>query len=82
VLTLSEKVFKDSIETPEMLTIAGFFALSGVVSLQCQVDIVQVARRKKKTSVWLRWGHRIAPGLLGGGVGAFLALLVVQAVTD
>ena len=75
VLTLSEKVFTDEIETWQMFLCAGFFAASGVVALQCQADIVQIARRKKNPTMWLRAGHRLAPGLLGGGVGVFLFLL-------
>lgn len=75
VLTLSEKVFGDTIENWQMFVAAGLFALSGLVALQCQSDIVQVSRGKKAPTTWLRWGHRIAPGLLGGGVGGFLVML-------
>ena len=75
VLTLSEKVFGDSINTVQMFIAAGFFAVSGIVALQCQSDIVQVARGKKAPTAWLRWGHRLVPGLLGGGVGIFLLIL-------
>ena len=75
VLGLSESVFADDINTLQMLTAGGLVAASGIVALQCQADIVQVARGKKQPTAWLRWGHRIAPALLGGGVGAFLFLL-------
>jgi len=74
-LTISEKVFKDNVETWEMFLIAGLIAASGIISLQCMMDIVQVSRGKKDRSVWLRWGHQVAPALLGGGIGAFLAVL-------
>ena len=75
VLTLSEKVFADSIETWQMFVAAGFFAISGIVALQCQSDIVQVSRGKKAPTAWLRWGHRLAPALVGCGVGSFLVML-------
>ena len=75
VLGLSESVFAEEINTWQMLTAGGFVAASGITALQCQADIVQVARGRKQPTVWLRWGHRIAPGLLGGGIGAFLILL-------
>ncbi len=75
VLTLSEKVFAEQIETWQMFVAAGLVAAGGIVALQCQADIVQVARGKKAPTSWLRYGHRLAPGLFGGGIGAFLALL-------
>ena len=75
VLGLSESVFADDINTLQMLTAGGLVAASGITALQCQADIVQVARGRKQPTVWLRWGHRIAPALLGGGIGAFLILL-------
>lgn len=75
VLGLSEGVFADDINTLQMLTAGGLVAASGIIALQCQADIVQVARGRKQPTVWLRWGHRIAPALLGGGIGAFLLLL-------
>ena len=75
VLGLSESVFADDINTLQMLIAGGLVAASGITALQCQADIVQVARGRKQPTVWLRWGHRIAPALLGGGIGAFLILL-------
>ena len=75
VLGLSESVFAEDINTLQMLTAGGLVAASGITALQCQADIVQVARGRKQPTVWLRWGHRIAPALLGGGIGAFLILL-------
>ena len=75
VLTLSEKVFTDQVEVWQMMTAAGLVAAGGVVALQCQADIVQVSRGKKAPTVWLRIGHRLAPSLFGGGVGAFMAIL-------
>ncbi len=76
VLTLSEKVFADQIEPWQMLVAGGLVAASGIVALQCQADIVQVSRGKKAPTAWLRFGHRLAPALFGGGIGAFLVILV------
>jgi hypothetical protein len=76
VLTISEKVFADQIEVWQMLLASGLVAASGIVALQCQADIVQVSRGKKSPTSWLRYGHRLAPALFGGGIGAFMAILV------
>ena len=75
VLTLSEKVFADQIEVWQMMIAAGLVAAGGVVALQCQADIVQVSRGQKAPTAWLRYGHRLAPSLFGGGIGAFMAIL-------
>lgn len=75
VLTLSEKVFSEQIETWQMLVASGLIAAAGIVALQCQADIVQVSRGKKAPTTWLRYGHRAAPALFGGGIGAFIVLL-------
>lgn len=76
ILTLSEKVFNEQINSAQMLMAATLLGASGFIALQCQSDIVQVSRGKKKPNFWLRWGHRIAPGLFGGGVGSFLAFIL------
>lgn len=75
VLTLSEGFFAERIEFGQMMIAAGLIAGGGVVALQCQADIVQMARGKKPSTTWLRFGHRLSPGLLGGGIGAFLTLI-------
>ena len=75
VLTLSEKVFAERIENWQMLVASGLVAGAGIIALQCQADIVQVSRGKKAPTTCLRWGHRLAPALFGGGVGAFVAIL-------
>ena len=75
MLTLAEGLFAERIEFWQMLVCAGLIAGGGVVGLQCQADIVQMARGRKVSTAWLRFGHRLAPGLLGGGIGAFLALI-------
>ena len=76
VLTLSQEVFSESVEDWQMFAVAGMIALGGLIALQCQSDIVQVARGKKSSSSVLRWGHRIAPAFFGAGIGVFLATLV------
>ncbi len=75
ILGLSESVFIDKVTTWQMLVAGGLVAASGITALQCQADIVQVSRNRKEPTIWLRWGHRVAPGLLGGGIGAFLIML-------
>lgn len=75
ILTLSESLFAERIEFWQMMVSAGLIAAGGVVALQCQADILQMARGKKVSAAWLRFGHRLAPGLLGGGIGAFLILI-------
>lgn len=75
VLTLGEGVFGERLEMWQMMVPAALIAIGGVIALQCQSDIVQIARGKKASAVWLRFGHRLAPGFLGGGIGAFLALV-------
>ena len=80
ILTLSEKVFADQISPPQMFIAAGLIAGGGIVALQCQADIVQISRGKKQPTVWLRYGHRLAPALFGGGIGAFLAILAAAFV--
>ena len=75
ILTLSEGLFAERIQFWQMLVTAGLIAAGGIVALQCQADIVQMARGKKVSAAWLRFGHRLAPGLLGAGIGAFLALI-------
>ena len=75
VLGLSETVFADRLMSVQMLTAGGLVAAAGLVALQCQADIVQVARGRKAPTIWLRFGHRLAPVLLGAGLGAFLIMI-------
>ncbi len=75
VLTLSESVFVDRVEPWMMFLTGGFIAAAGLLALQCQAEIVQLSRGKKPPSNFLRFGHRLAPGLFGGGIGGFLAML-------
>ena len=58
-----------------MMIASGLIAFAGIVSLQCQADIVLVSGGKKTYAPWLKSGHRIAPGLLGAGIGVFLFIL-------
>jgi len=75
VLTLSESVFADQVDPWMMFLTGGLIAVGGIVALQCQIEIVQLSRGKKSRSNFLRFGHNLAPGLFGGGIGAFLAML-------
>ena len=76
IVGLAESLFGDRITTTQLLLVAGLMAASGIVALQCQSDIVQVARGKKTPTYWLRWGHRIVPALFGGGIGGFFVLML------
>ena len=49
-----------------------FLAASGLSSLSCANEIVQVRTGKKKSTRWLEVYNRAAMGFLGAGVGAFL----------
>ena len=75
IVGMSEGLFAGRITLPQMMIASGLIAASGIVALQCQSDIVQVARGRKEPTIWLRWGHRIVPALFGAGIGAFLILV-------
>ena len=75
VLSLSEGFFAERIEFWQMMVACVFIAAGGIVALQCQSDVVQMARGKKTSAPWLRFGHRVVPGLLGAGIGSFLAMI-------
>ena len=79
VLTLTGTVFGRSFETWQIAAISVPVALSGLIALQCQTDIVQQAKGiRPRNSFILKHGLRLAPMLYGGGVGAFLFVLFVS----
>ena len=75
VLSLSEGFFAERIGFWQMMVACVFLAAGGIVALQCQSDVVQMARGKKTSAPWLRFGHRVVPILLGAGIGTFLAMI-------
>ena len=78
VLSLSEGIFGQQLDPWVMFASGGMIVLAGIISLQCQSEIVQWSRGKKPPSNMLRFGHRLAPGLFGGGIGVFLAMLAAS----
>ncbi len=75
VLGLSGGPFAERIDNPQMMVASGLIALSGLISLQCQADIMQIMRGRKQPTVWLRQGHRLVTGFFGAGVGGFLFMI-------
>ena len=75
VLGLSESFLAGKVTFAELMIPCTPIAIAGLLALQCQSDIVQIARGRKSATVYVRWGHRLVSGLLGAGVGAFLFLI-------
>ncbi len=75
VLGLSESFLAGKVSFAELMIPCTPIAMAGMLALQCQSDIVQIARGRKSATVYLRWGHRLVSGLLGAGIGAFLFLI-------
>lgn len=75
VLGLSEGVYGAKIDLARSMIASVPIALSGVVALQCQCDIVQIMRGRKQPTVWLRYGYNLVPALFGIGLGAFIAMI-------
>ena len=75
VLGLSESFLAGKVTFAELMFPCAPIALAGMLAMQCQADIVQIARGRKSSTVYLRWGHRTVSGLLGAGIGAFLFLI-------
>ncbi|MES2754603.1 MAG: hypothetical protein V4659_08060 [Pseudomonadota bacterium] len=76
VLTLSESVFGRQFEPWHIVAVSVPVALSGLIALQCQTDLVQLAKGvKPRSPLVLKYGLRLTPALYGGGIGAFLFVL-------
>ena len=76
VLTLSETVFGRNFQPWHVILISVPVALSGIIALQCQTDMVQLAKGvKPRSRFFLAHGLRLAPAMYGGGIGAFLVVL-------
>ena len=76
VLTLSESVFGRQFEAWHIVAVSVPVAASGIIALQCQTDLVQLAKGVKPRSDWpLKYGLRLTPALYGVGVGSFLFVL-------
>jgi uncharacterized protein YbcI len=75
VLGLSESFLAGKVTFAQLMIPCAPIAMAGMLALQCQSDIVQIARGQKSATVYLRLGHRLVSGLLGAGIGAFLILI-------
>ena len=75
ILTLTETVFGRQFETWHIIAVSSPIAAAGVVALQCQTDIVQIAKGHRPGLPLLKIGLRLAPALYGLGLGAFLVVL-------
>lgn len=76
LLTLSETVFGRNFEPWQIIAVCVPVALSGIIALQCQTDMVQLAKGiKPRSAKTLKYGLRLVPSLYGLGIGGFLYVL-------
>lgn len=76
ILTLSETVFGRDFKPWEIVMVSLPVAIAGVIALQCQTDMVQLAKGvKPRSKFFLDYGLRLTPAFYGVGIGAFLFVL-------
>ena len=75
LLTLSQSVFSENIESWQMLAATFCVAGAGIIAAQCQHDIVQISRGSKRAGWTLRIGHVAVPTLFGAGIASFLVFI-------
>jgi hypothetical protein len=76
LLTLSETVFGRDFQPWQIIAVCLPVAASGVIALQCQTDMVQLAKGvRPRSKFFLNYGLRLTPSLYGIGIGAFLYVL-------
>ena len=80
ILTLAGTVFGARISPLQMGLAALPVAISGMIALQGQTDIVQVSQGVKPPFNTSKVALRLVPGLYGMGVGLFLAFLMLSYV--
>ena len=80
ILTLGGTVFGAQIAPLQMGMAALPVALSGLIALQGQTDIMQLCQGVKPPLDSSRAAMRLVPGLYGLGVGVFLAFLMLAYV--
>lgn len=78
ILTLGEAVFGEQISPLQMGLAALPVAISGIVALQAQTDIVQLCQGVKPKLNSSKAALRLVPGMYGVGVGIFLAFLMLS----
>lgn len=80
ILTLGETVFGSRIAPLQMGMAALPVAISGMLALQGQTDVMQLCLRIKPPLNSSRLALRLVPSLYGLGVGIFLAFLTISYV--
>ena len=80
ILTLGETVFGGRISSLQLVMAALPVAISGMLALQGQTDIVQLCQGVKPPLNSSRAALRLVPALYGTGVGIFLAFLILSYV--
>jgi len=80
ILTLGGTVFGAQIAPLQMGMAALPVALSGLIALQGQTDIMQLCQGVKPPLDSSKAAMRLVPGLYGLGVGVFLAFLMLAYV--
>jgi hypothetical protein len=76
LLTLSETVFGRNFAPWQIVAVCLPVAASGLIALQCQTDLVQIAKGvKPRSAFFLKHGLRLTPSFYGLGIGAFLFVL-------
>lgn len=78
VLTLGGTVFGARIAPWQMGIAALAVAISGLLALQAQTDIMQLCQGVKPPLNSSRLALRLVPGLFGLGLGIFLAFLLLS----
>lgn len=80
ILTLGGTVFGARIAPMQMVFAAVPVAVSGLLALQAQTDIMQLCQGTKPPLNSSRLGLRLVPSLYGLGLGLFLAYLVLSVI--
>lgn len=80
ILTLGGTIFGSRIAPMQMVFAAVPVAVSGLLALQGQTDIMQLCQGTKPPLNSSRLGLRLVPALYGLGLGLFLAYLVLSVI--
>lgn len=78
ILTLGQAVFGDQISPVQMGMAALPVAISGMLALQGQTDIVQLSHGVKPPMNSSKAALRLVPAFYGAGIGVFLAFLLLS----
>lgn len=78
ILTLGQAVFGEQISPVQVALAALPVAISGMLALQGQTDIVQICHGVKPPLNSSKAALRLVPAFYGLGIGAFLAFLLLS----